>query len=106
MPTEWIGLLVQAGGAVSVTGMFIWFLLNKQKQDAVARREFLDHLSDKDTRTAEAINIQMKYLRDRDSQSKEIAQTGHQSLTLLSQEVALLRQKLMSQNCLEEGLEE
>lgn len=87
---EWVSVAVQAGGAIAVCGMFLWFLKQKQIADDKSRAEFLQHLSDKDASAQKAMDTQMQYLRDRDAQSKEIAQTGHKALTQISTEVLQL----------------
>lgn len=87
---EWVSVAVQAGGAIAVCGMFLWFLKQKQIADDSARNEFLEHLSNKDKRGQEAADKQMEYLRSRDAQSKDIAMSGHDALREISKEVAAL----------------
>lgn len=61
-------------------GMFIWYLVHKSKNDDEARQKFLDHLNDKD-------RIHLDYLRERDYQSKEVAEGGYGALRELAGEV-------------------
>lgn len=80
---NWLSLIIQAGGAVSVCGMFLWFLHHRQKHDEERDKRFFDQL---DRQTA--------YLRDRDAQSKEIAMSGHAALQRVADSVREMISKL------------
>ena len=96
---EWINLAVQAGGAIAVCAMFLWYLTKKQGADDSARREFLDHLTQKDIATGKAIDQQIEYLRHRDEQSKDIADKGFASLNDLAREFSELRGAIHDKCC-------
>lgn len=81
---EWLSFLIQAGGAVTVCGMFIWYLIQKQKADEESRKQFLDHM-------ATAQEKHLEYMQARDAQSKEIAMSGHAALSEITEKVAQLR---------------
>jgi hypothetical protein len=81
---EWVNVAVQAGGAIAVCGMFLWFLLQKQKADDEARKEFLAHLHLKDQATA-------TYLRERDVLARDVAGKGYDALKDLAREFSELR---------------
>ncbi len=77
---NWMQVLVQAGPAGAVCGMFLWYLKNKQAADDKARVEFLNHMGEKDKAHAAQMTAQMAYLKSRDEQSKSIAESGHGAL--------------------------
>jgi hypothetical protein len=77
-PKDWITLVVNAGGAVATCAMFLWYLIRKDKS------------------TSEAMNQQMSYLKERDSQSKEIALNGHDALKEIGEKVAALTLEIKS----------
>ena len=81
--SQWLHLLIQAGGAVSVCAMFLWFLTQRQKHDEERDRRFFEQL---DRQTA--------YLRERDAQSKEIALSGHAALQRVADEVRELVRRM------------
>ena len=59
---SWLDLAVQASGAIVVCGMFLNYLSKQNDRSAATQAEFL------------------RYLQSRDSQSKEIAASGHEAL--------------------------
>lgn len=77
---DWIPVAVQAGGAIAVCGMFLWYLKTIKTAEDQARETFLQHLVAKDEHQREVSKEYMSYLKDRDGQSKEIALTGHAAL--------------------------
>jgi DNA integrity scanning protein DisA with diadenylate cyclase activity len=83
-PVDWGSLAIQAGGAITVCGMFLGYLVKRDKDTKTERREereqFLKHIQDKDDSHKESISQLMGYLKDRDAQSKEIALSGHDKL--------------------------
>lgn len=81
---DWINVAIQAGGAIGVCGMFLWYLKEKQKADDEGRKQFLDHLNTKDQSTA-------TYLRERDVLAQDIADKGFTSLRDLAREFSELR---------------
>lgn len=85
---EWLSIAIQAGGAISVCAMFLWFLMQKQAADDKARAEFLSHLERKDAATT-------SYLRDRDTQSRELAKEGHAALKDVATDLASLRESIV-----------
>ena len=102
---DWITVAIQSVGAIGVCGMFIWYLVQKQKGDDEARNSFMQHLEakdathlahieQKDKAATASIAEQMSYMRERDSQSKEIAQGGHQALLEVAREVQALRHRI------------
>ena len=84
---DWLAVAVQAGGAIAVCGMFLWFLKNKGEADDKARNEFLAHLQSKD-------ELFQASLTERDKASKEIAKSGHDALRDVSQQVNELRAEI------------
>ncbi len=92
--TEWIGLAVQAGGAIAVCAMFLWFLKQKQTADDKARKEFLNHLAMKDKSASEERKIDVDHMRERDSQSREIAMSGHNALREVATNLEKLRTEI------------
>lgn len=94
MTWDWVNVAIQAGGAMGVCGMFLWFLLKKQKADDEARKEFLEQLILKDKATGAAIDKQIEYLKHRDTQAREVAEGGHAALAALAKEFRELRKVL------------
>lgn len=92
---DWLIVAVQAGGAISVCGMFIWFLINKQKADKEERDAMMSHLQGRDEQASEDRDKQMAYLQVRDVQSKEIALSGHAALHDVATEVSKLREEII-----------
>ena len=84
---DWITLAVQAGGAIAVCGMFLFFLMKKQAADDLSRNEFLEHMSNTNKEN-------LQYLRERDKQSREIAEGGYSALRELSDKISQLREDL------------
>jgi len=96
--SEWTTIAIQAGGAIAVCAMFLWFLQKKGEADDKARNEFLTHLAVKDKSQNEAIDKYLEYMRSRDVQSKEIAMNGHEALRQISMQVQQLRMELTNKN--------
>jgi len=88
---DWITVAIQAGGAMAVCAMFLFYLDKKQKSDEAARQNFLEHLARKDAICGEEINQQMDYLKSRDQQSRELAESGFAALRELSEKIDTLR---------------
>lgn len=96
---DWSSLLVQTVGAITVCGMFLWFLKQKQADDERSRNTFLEHLKEKDLGHQKAIAEQIEYLKSRDAQSKEIANSGHQALREITVEIGKLREIVVTTKC-------
>lgn len=94
MPHEWFALLIQAGGAALVCGMFLWFLQQKQVADDESRKTFLEHLTRKDEAAAEAADKQLGYLRERDAASQELARNGHKAVNDMAEAINRLRDEV------------
>jgi len=94
MEANWVSIAIQAGGAIAVCAMFLWFLQKKSAEDKVKSAEFLTHLERKDDLHQKAVDKQMSYLRDRDKQATELANAGHQGLREISVQVSGLREQL------------
>ena len=92
---DWLIVAIQAGGAISVCGMFIWFLINKQKADREDRVAMYGVLDGRDRQASEDRDKQMEYLQVRDIQSKEIALSGHAALHDVATEVSKLREEII-----------
>lgn len=82
---DWLTVAIQAGGAVGVCGMFLWYLREKDKQQK--------HLIE--THQAQTTE-QMSYLRERDKQSREVAKEGYEALHTLADEIRELRTDMKS----------
>lgn len=95
---DWTTVAIQAGGAIAVCGMFLWFLKQKQIADDKRDNEFLSHLMRKDEQASADADRQMNYLKQRDAQSKEIAQTGHAALMEVANQVNELRLEMKNKN--------
>lgn len=80
---DWIGLAIQAGGAVGVCAMFLWFLQSQNKQS-----------QEKDARFFEQLDKQTAYLKSRDEQSKVIALSGHEALRSVADQLGKLHEDL------------
>ena len=93
---DWTTVAIQAGGAIAVCAMFLWYLAKKQVADDAARAQFLEHLEAKDKAMNDAIDKQVEYLQKRDAQSKEIALSGYASLNGLTAEIAAMKQAITS----------
>ena len=93
---EWIQLAVQAGGALGVCGMFLWYLNAQKQAEDDERKAFMAHLERKDEMHNVAIDKQIEYLKQRDEQSKSIAQTGHAALHTLATEITRLSEKIQA----------
>lgn len=85
--SEWLSIAIQAGGAIAVTAMFIWYLIKKAAQDDASRDKFLAHM-------AANQEAHLKHMEQRDAQSKEIALSGHAALHELSGKVSELREEI------------
>lgn len=83
MEVDLLNLLVQAGGAISVCGMFLWYLRRQREGDDERDDKFFAQL---DKATA--------YLRERDEQSKQIALSGHSALREVAEQVSMVREEL------------
>ena len=110
---SWLELLLQAGGAITVCGFFLYFMSRKQSEDNKSREALMVHLVNIGKQYQQQINSiitshqdqidkmvtsnqdqidkiiashqeqvgnLMRYLKDRDAQSKDIASSGHESL--------------------------
>lgn len=91
---DWLNIAIQAGGAIAVCAMFLWFLTKKQQADDAARKEFLAHLREKDAAASDVLQKHLAYMRERDKQSKEIAKSGHETLSEVAKQVEALRAEL------------
>lgn len=92
--TDWTTLGLQLGGAIVVCGMFLSYLVKKSKADDESRAQFLAHLQAKDLQAESTADRHLKYLRDRDAQSKEIALNGHSVLREIIDEFQKLRDEV------------
>jgi len=103
---DWLVIAVQAGGAISVCGMFLWFLNRKQIADDTARKEFLEHQSAQNQSFVKHLSQrddqQLAYLRDRDKQSREVAREGYTALREVGLEIKELREGMIRAKIFEE----
>ncbi len=96
---EWTQLAIQAGGAIAVCGMFLFYLKSMKQEEQAARAAFMTHLKDKDEIHNDLMSRQMEYLKSRDAQSKEIAQSGHAALNEIVKGFEQLKSKIDSFEC-------
>jgi len=105
--SDWISIAIQAGGAIGVCGMFLWFLNQKQIADDAARKEFLEHQSTQNKQFVDHLSQrddqQLAYLRDRDKQSREIAREGYTALREVGLEIKELREGMIRAQIYEDG---
>lgn len=101
---DWITVAIQAGGAIGVCGMFLWFLNRKQIADDSARKEFLDHQAAQSNQFVDHLSKrdeqQLSYLRDRDKQSREVAEQGYMALREVAGEIRELRENMIREDML------
>ena len=96
MSGDIVSLLIQAGGAVAVCGMFLWFLRGQRKadQDRINAQQKADQA--RDSKFFDQLDKQTSYLRERDAQSKEIALNGHAALREVGTQLQMLREQLLA----------
>lgn len=96
---DWLTVAIQAGGAMGVCGMFLWFLNKKQTADDAARKEFLEHQAEQNRQFVEHLSRrdeqQLSYLRDRDKQSRDVAAEGYKALREVAGEIKELREDMI-----------
>lgn len=95
---DWVTVAIQASGAIAVCAMFLKYLQVKQKADDEARIQFLTHLKEKDAAASADIDKQVEYLKSRDTQSKEIAQSGHAALNEVAVQLSAIKERITAPN--------
>jgi hypothetical protein len=93
-PDAILQLLMHTAGAITVTGVFVWYLTKRDKQQHESMAELV-------SRHERQNAASMEYLRSRDAQSKEIAASGHAALrevaeavTEVSKEITAIRHSM------------
>lgn len=103
---DWLTVAIQAGGAIGVCGMFLWFLNRKQAADDAARDKFLEHQSTQNKQFVDHLSQrdeqQLAYLRDRDKQSRDVAAEGYKALREVAGEIKELREDMIRSDMLKD----
>lgn len=95
MSGEEIGsLLLNTIGAVAVTGIFVWYLTRRDRRDQEESKQHDEQIKHLISAHQDQTTEQMSYLKGRDDQSRQIAESGHMALSEMAKEVAKLREEM------------